>query len=80
MGAVMGIEESVSSHYGAGNVLQLLLGMVAAEDLERALEATRATAVLITSPNAYGCCADVSALAELIASGAVKAMPQNKRS
>lgn len=26
----MGIEESVSSHYGAGNVLQLLLGMVAA--------------------------------------------------
>ena len=41
-----------------------LLGMVTAEDLERALEATRATAVLITSPNAYGCCTDVSALAE----------------
>ena len=41
-----------------------LLGMVTAEDLDRELERTRATAVLITSPNAYGCCADVSALAE----------------
>ena len=41
-----------------------LLGMVTAEDLERELERTRATAVLITSPNAYGCCADVSSLCE----------------
>ena len=41
-----------------------LLGMVTAEDLERELERTHATAVLITSPNAYGCCADVSALSD----------------
>jgi len=41
-----------------------LLGMVTAEDLECELEHTRATAVLVTSPNAYGCCADVSALAD----------------
>ena len=40
-----------------------LPGMVAADDLERELARTRATAVLITSPNAYGFCADVAALA-----------------
>lgn len=41
-----------------------LLGMVTPEDLERELEATEATAVLITSPNAFGLCADVVGLAE----------------
>lgn len=41
-----------------------LLGMVASEDLERELERTKATAVLITSPNAYGLCADVAGLAK----------------
>ncbi|MEN6339092.1 MAG: aminotransferase class V-fold PLP-dependent enzyme [Clostridiaceae bacterium] len=40
-----------------------LLGMVTPEDLERELERTQATAVLITSPNAYGFCADVTGLA-----------------
>lgn len=41
-----------------------LLGMVTADELDRALDETGATAALITSPNAYGCCADVSALAD----------------
>jgi arginine/lysine/ornithine decarboxylase len=41
-----------------------LLGMVTAEDLDRELLRTRATAVLITTPNAYGCCADISALSD----------------
>ena len=42
-----------------------LLGMVTPEDLDIALRQTRATAVLITTPNAYGFCADVKALAEV---------------
>ena len=41
-----------------------LLGMVTPEDLERELERTKATAVLVTSPNAYGLCADVEGLAK----------------
>lgn len=39
-----------------------LLGMVAPEDLDAALEQTRATAALITTPNAYGLCADIAGL------------------
>lgn len=42
-----------------------LLGMVTPEDLERELERTHATAVMITSPNAYGLCADVAGLAKV---------------
>jgi arginine/lysine/ornithine decarboxylase len=42
---------------------QRLPGMVAPEDLERELKRTHATAALITSPNAYGLCADVEGLA-----------------
>ncbi len=41
-----------------------LLGMVTPEDLDRALEETGATAALVTSPNAYGLCADVKGLAD----------------
>ncbi|MDD4311692.1 MAG: aminotransferase class V-fold PLP-dependent enzyme [Eubacteriales bacterium] len=41
-----------------------LLGMVTPEDLDQALTQTNATAVLITTPNAYGLCADVAGLAE----------------
>ena len=41
-----------------------LLGMVTPEDLDQALEATGATAALITTPNAYGFCADVAGLAD----------------
>ncbi|NLI54101.1 MAG: aminotransferase class V-fold PLP-dependent enzyme [Clostridiales bacterium] len=41
-----------------------LLGMVTPEDLDRALKETGATVALITSPNAYGFCADVKGLAE----------------
>ncbi len=41
-----------------------LLGMITPEDLDIALEETQATAVLITSPNVYGFCADVAGLAE----------------
>lgn len=41
-----------------------LPGMATAEELDRVLEETHATAVLITSPNVYGCCADVAALYE----------------
>lgn len=53
--------EFITPRYGG---LTGLPGMVTAEDLDEALLNTRATAVLITSPNAYGCCADVSALAD----------------
>ncbi len=42
-----------------------LPGMVTADDLERELTRTHATAVLVTSPNAYGFCADISALADV---------------
>jgi arginine/lysine/ornithine decarboxylase len=42
-----------------------LPGMVTPEDLDSALQKTRATAVLITSPNAYGLCADVEGLAKV---------------
>jgi len=41
-----------------------LLGMVTPEDLDLALTQTGATAVLITTPNAYGFCADVAGLAQ----------------
>lgn len=41
-----------------------LLGMVTPEDLDAALTETKATAVLITSPNVYGFCADVAGLAD----------------
>lgn len=41
-----------------------LWGMVTPEDLDRALTETGATAVLLTSPNYYGLCADIPALAE----------------
>ncbi len=41
-----------------------LPGMVTPEDLDRKLEETRATAVLVTSPSAYGFCADVKGLAD----------------
>ena len=41
-----------------------LLGMVTPEDLDRAFEETGATAALVTSPNAYGFCADVAGLSE----------------
>ena len=42
-----------------------LLGMVTPQDLDRKLKETGATAVLITSPNVYGCCADVEELANV---------------
>ena len=41
-----------------------LLGMVTPETLDAALEETHATAVLITTPNAYGFCAEVAKLSE----------------
>lgn len=41
-----------------------LLGMVTPEALDYALAQTGATAALITSPNAYGFCADISGLAK----------------
>ena len=60
--ALRGIKtETISPRYDKETGL---LGMVTAEDLDRELERTRATAVLLTSPNAYGCCADVSALSD----------------
>lgn len=39
-----------------------LLGMVTPEDLDLALAQTGATAALITTPNAYGFCADIAGL------------------
>ncbi len=39
-----------------------LLGMVTPEDLDLALEETGATVALITTPNAYGFCADIAGL------------------
>ena len=42
-----------------------LLGMVTPEDLDQALTQTGATAALITTPNAYGLCADVVGLSEV---------------
>jgi len=42
-----------------------LPGMVAPDDLERELTRTHASAVLITSPNAYGFCADINGLADV---------------
>ena len=39
-----------------------LLGMITPEDLDLALEETGATAALITTPNAYGFCADIAGL------------------
>ncbi len=42
-----------------------LYGMVTPAALEEALRRTRATAVLITSPNYYGLCADVPALSDV---------------
>ena len=60
--ALRGIRtETISPHYDTETGL---LGMVTAEELDRELERTRATAVLITSPSAYGCCADISALSD----------------
>ena len=60
--ALRGVQtEFIAPHFDDDTGLP---GMVTAEDLERALKSTRATAVLITSPNAYGCCADVFALAQ----------------
>ncbi len=60
--ALRGIDtETISPRYDSETNL---LGMVTAEDLDRALKRTHATAVLVTSPNAYGCCADLSALAD----------------
>ena len=41
-----------------------LLRMVTPDDLDRALTETSATAALITSPNAYGFCADVAGLSQ----------------
>jgi len=41
-----------------------LLGMVTPEDLDHALTQTDATAVLITSPNEYGFCADIAGLSK----------------
>jgi arginine/lysine/ornithine decarboxylase len=41
-----------------------LPGMVTPDDLDRALAQTGATAALITTPNAYGFCADVAGLAD----------------
>ena len=41
-----------------------LLGMVTPEELDRALTQTGATAALITTPNAYGFCADVAGLSD----------------
>ena len=41
-----------------------LLGMVTPEELDTALEETHATAALLTTPNAYGFCADVEGLAQ----------------
>lgn len=41
-----------------------LLGMVTPDALERTLNETNATAVLITSPNAYGFCANLDELAK----------------
>lgn len=41
-----------------------LPGLTTPEQLERELERTHASAVLITSPNAYGFCADVEKLAD----------------
>ncbi len=42
-----------------------LLGMVTAAELERRLTQTGASAALITSPNMYGFCADIAALADV---------------
>lgn len=42
-----------------------LFGMITPEALERELLGTGASAVLVTSPNAYGLCADVAGLAKI---------------
>lgn len=42
-----------------------LYGMITPEAAERALLRTGATALFVTSPNVYGCCADIPALAEV---------------
>ena len=42
-----------------------LPGMVTPDDLERELTRTHASAVLVTYPNAYGFCADISGLADV---------------
>ena len=60
--ALRGIPTSyLSPRYDAARGLP---GMVTPEDLDSALEQTKATAALITTPNVYGCCADVKGLAE----------------
>lgn len=58
--ALRGIETCyLSPRYDAARGL---LGMVTPEDLDQALEETGATAALITTPNAYGFCADLAGL------------------
>lgn len=42
-----------------------LLGMVTPEDLDDALQETGASAALITTPNAYGFCADIEGLSKV---------------
>ena len=60
--ALRGIETSyISPRYDEASGL---LGMVTPEDLDFALTQTGATAVLVTTPNAYGLCADVAGLAQ----------------
>ena len=60
--ALRGIETSyISPRYDEASGL---LGMVTPEDLDLALTQTGATAVLVTTPNAYGLCADVDGLAQ----------------
>ena len=61
--ALRGIETSyLSPRYDEARGL---LGMVTPEDLDCALTQTGATAALITTPNAYGFCADVAGLSEV---------------
>lgn len=61
--ALRGIQTSyISPRYDEARGL---LGMVAPEDLDYALTQTNATAVLVTSPNAYGFCADMKGLADV---------------
>ena len=60
--ALRGIETCyISPRYDEA---QGLLSMVTPDDLDRALTETGATAALITSPNAYGFCADVAGLSQ----------------
>jgi len=42
-----------------------LYGMLTPEAAEEAIQRTGATALFVTSPNVYGCCADIPALAEV---------------